>query len=185
MINQLAKLVTDGQLDGVNLKVTVKDGQPVVQLTSLIAPASHKVIIDDKPANEARDAVVAIRQALNTPVIIRGEDAEQSLLEIIPQLSGSVEKAVTTLSGLDVAAKLDSATDKGNAAKEKASASKKSDSKKSTSSATKKTDEKKSEASKAESPKSDDSATSDKSEPEKKQGENTNPVNDTFNFDAL
>lgn len=185
MINQLAKLVTDGQLDGVNLKVTVKDGQPVVQLTSLIAPTSHKVIVDDKTTNEARDAVVAIRQALNTPVIIRGEDAEQSLLEIIPQLSGSVEKAVTTLSGLDVAAKLDSATDKGNAAKEKAATSKKSDSKKSTSSTANKTDEKKSETSKTDSPKSGDSTAADNGESEKKQEDNTSPVNDTFNFDAL
>jgi len=185
MIDQLAKLVTDGQLDGVNLKVTVKDGQPVVQLTSLIAPASHKVIIDDKPVNEARDAVVAIRQALNTPVIIRGEDAEQSLLEIIPQLSGSVQKAVTTLSGLDVAAKLDSATAKGAAAAEKAKADKKSTSKKSESAASKQSDDKKSEATTDTTSESQSEAPESDSKPEKEPDNKAPTVNDTFNFDKL
>lgn len=116
MIQQLASLVRDGKLNGLVLKVTLENDQPVLQLTADTLTGSHDVFADGH--DDARNAVIAIRQALATPVVFRGDDIEQSIMESIPVLRSSHETVQNTLTGLNVAAKLDTAVAKAEAAQE-------------------------------------------------------------------
>lgn len=120
MIQQLASLIRDGKLNGLVLKITLVNDKPVVQLTGETQGVSHGVFGEGNDV--ARNAVVAIRQALATPVIFRGDDIEASIIESVPLLRNSNANALDTLDGLNVAAKLDSAVAKAEKVAEKSKA---------------------------------------------------------------
>ncbi|MCO4319984.1 hypothetical protein [Aliidiomarina quisquiliarum] len=123
MLEQIKQLIERGNLNAVNLKISLENGEPVVQM-SVQTDGVHASVLSkgSQDTEEARQALLTLRANLARPIIFKGSDFDSELAKAIPVLCGSYAKALENVDALSIAAKLDSASEKAGAATQKAQA---------------------------------------------------------------
>lgn len=186
MLEPIQQLIEAGKLSAVTLKISIINGEPVVVLNAQTDGVSADALLASTgEAEQARNELFALRSNLARPIIFKGADIESQLAQAVPLLSGSLSQAKDTVDALSVAAKLDSASAKGQstvevvaAKKEQATKAKPAANAKSDTKETKPTKPNKKDAVN----KTDDTVVA--SEPVSTQP-SADAVADMFNFDSL
>lgn len=111
----IATLIADAALSGVNLAVrpaSSVEGQLDVIVTFMQKPVGNDTALWSAPSNSSIDQALALRSAMNTPVVVRCAPADlaTAITTALEQLKQPLTNAAEAYGALDVAQLLSSAS---------------------------------------------------------------------------